>query len=100
MDVWKTLLVALLVAALLGGDLARPRRAAAMDAATTGAIVGAAVGGLVALITLIAIIGAKRDDPEVMPLLQRDAARRREGAGPSWGPRCRPNGPNLTLLCW
>jgi hypothetical protein len=100
MDVRKRLLTVLLAALLLAASSFRPQTAVAEDAATTGAIVGACIGGAVAVITLIAIIFANRDDPEVMPLAARAPATPRWDGHPRWAPHCRPDGPLLSLACW
>jgi len=101
MDVRKRLLTVLLAVLLLAASSFRPQTAvASSDAATTGAIVGACIGGAVAVITLIAIIFANRDDPEVMPLAARAPATPRWNGHPRWAPHCRPDGPLLSLACW
>ena len=98
MDVRKTVAVSLMAIAFLAVVVLRPLPARA-DATTTGLIIGGAVSGAVALITLIAIIGADRDDPEFSPLLQAPADQARAGQ-PRWAPHCPPDGPRLSLLCW
>jgi hypothetical protein len=95
----RKLVVAVVVSALLAVGLVQPRPAVASDISTP-VIIGAAAGGAVAVILLIAIIFAKKDDRD-MPLSERrmplpERAERSVG----FARQCRPDGPNLTLLCW
>ena len=95
----RKLVVAVVVVALLAVGMVHPRPAAA-DSLTTPVIIGAAAGGAVAVILLIAIIFARKDDRD-MPLSERRARLpERSGRSVGFAQQCRPDGPNLTLLCW
>jgi hypothetical protein len=99
MGIGKKLVVGMVVVAFLLAGLVQPRPALA-DSLSTPIIIGAAAGGAVALILIIAIIFAKKDDVD-MPLVEREAKLpKRNERAVGWAHQCRPDGPNLTLLCW
>ena len=99
MALGRKLVVAVVVVAFLAVGFLQPRPAAASDLSTP-VIIGAAAGGAVAVILLIAIIFARKEDRD-MPFAERKARLpERSERKVGWAQQCRPDGPNLTLLCW
>lgn len=87
-----------LAVALCAATLAMPRRAAA-SSDNLEYIIPAAVGGAVALILIIAIVMADRDDSE-MEFTRGPMPEPLSRPGFKLAPACRPTGAGLPLLCW
>lgn len=92
--------LALLVALLLFGAI-RPSAARA-DSVTTPLIISAGVAGGVAVILLIAILAADRDEPDFLDAFvpMRPAPDVPPAHGLRYGARCRNDAGAPALLCW
>ncbi len=82
--------------------MAWPRPARAGNDYTLPLIISGAIAGTVALVALIAIMFADREDPEWAPLVPEDTAQtdRQEPSGVRFAHHCRPDGGNVALFCW
>jgi hypothetical protein len=91
----KKFVVAIVAIALLLFSALAPRRAHAFDI-TNGLIIGGAIAGAATLITVIAVLMAKDDEPHFLA----PDTRIPERAGVRVGLQCKTPDGQPVLLCW
>lgn len=97
----RALVAAIVVIALVAGTFAVPRRASA-SSTTDSLLISAYVAGGVAVIALIAILFANRDDdPEYFEFVDLPTAKKEElRTGVRFAPHCSAANGDLPLACW